>query len=633
VPYVRGTFRVILKSDVRAGTAQVEAGISDEFYYGRAEIKINIVELGFIEFEKVEPRTIGTQGSGKEVATVSVKVRDTNNEPFPQGTRVHFSLTNPIGGASITTSEAVTNDQGIASTQVKSGRLVGAVTVKAQVTFNAPPSANCPASCSTDEHCNQCGYKCHLGVCKKILEAISPSIAIVGGRPSYRGLTFYCGDRNIGALHGRIGSNIVSSINTECTVILADRFSNKVGVSTQVLFMAEGGAIDASSATKDFLGGGGGGATGDVGVAKASIRSQNPEPADVPPMSVENVNNCQDSQCTQPKPGGFWIPYNCTNKLTDKLLYVEPWYTDEFGRVRNPRDGLITVIAYTNGEEQFTDLNNNGIYDEGEPFVDLGEPFIDINDNGKWDAWLPGYPNGEPFIDMPCTAEQVTKKLNGCTQVGVGNGKWDGPNGKWDADTLIWKKTWILWTGCATMMGNRTINGAVDLRSCTHIPFQSGIYMAPGLLSPTPANLNQFTQSGTFVVDPAKPATVKLLWHDENLNPVIPSATGSYTADGVKMTQSPSTNDLNRNTTGFSFEAHTRLLSPQGSIFQEELEIIPTSFWGVNPGRLFSHLLFLEDSDGKKADDPANADVKIQLQIGTPPIGCTVSATIMGLSY
>ncbi len=54
--------------------------------------------------------------------------------------------------------------------------------------------------------------------------------------------------------------------------------------------------------------------------------------------------------------------------------------------------------------EQFTDVNDNGIWDKAEPFIDTNkdgvynptaprpEPFFDLNDNGVWD-------DAEPFID------------------------------------------------------------------------------------------------------------------------------------------------------------------------------------------------------------------------------------------
>lgn len=100
----------------------------------------------------------------------------------------------------------------------------------------------------------------------------------------------------------------------------------------------------------------------------------------------------------------------------------EPSVTDETGLIRNPRDGLVTLVAYASGEESYTDANGNGKYDEGEPFEDIGEPFADFNDNGSWDS-------GEPFVDVD------------------GNKKYDGPNGRWDGTTKIWKAFKVLWTG------------------------------------------------------------------------------------------------------------------------------------------------------------------------------------------
>ncbi len=51
------------------------------------------------------------------------------------------------------------------------------------------------------------------------------------------------------------------------------------------------------------------------------------------------------------------------------------------------------ILAYTVGEESFTDLNDNGLYDAGESFTDMPEPFFDLNDNGSRDAGT------EEFVD------------------------------------------------------------------------------------------------------------------------------------------------------------------------------------------------------------------------------------------
>jgi len=61
-----------------------------------------------------------------------------------------------------------------------------------------------------------------------------------------------------------------------------------------------------------------------------------------------------------------------------------------------PGDDLrVTIVAYTIGEESFTDTNGNGIFDDadGSTFVDLEEPYVDSNENGMYDF-------GEDIIDV-----------------------------------------------------------------------------------------------------------------------------------------------------------------------------------------------------------------------------------------
>lgn len=61
-----------------------------------------------------------------------------------------------------------------------------------------------------------------------------------------------------------------------------------------------------------------------------------------------------------------------------------------------PGDDLrVTITAYTIGEEEFTDTNGNGIYDDndGVTFVDLEEPYVDANESTSYDI-------GEEIIDV-----------------------------------------------------------------------------------------------------------------------------------------------------------------------------------------------------------------------------------------
>ena len=116
--------------------------------------------------------------------------------------------------------------------------------------------------------------------------------------------------------------------------------------------------------------------------------------------------------------GGASIPQDVQ---PDPAL-AEPSYADANGKVRNPRDGLVTLVAVIDGEEGFTDTNGNGVYDQGEPFEDAAEPFVDVDDNDRWDV-------GEQFIDTNA------------------NGQWDAANGVWDPQAKISAIYKILWTG------------------------------------------------------------------------------------------------------------------------------------------------------------------------------------------
>lgn len=52
-------------------------------------------------------------------------------------------------------------------------------------------------------------------------------------------------------------------------------------------------------------------------------------------------------------------------------------------------DGDTTIVAYTTGEEAFSDNNGNNLFDDGDTFSntdDLEEPFVDFNDNGSFDS-------------------------------------------------------------------------------------------------------------------------------------------------------------------------------------------------------------------------------------------------------
>ncbi len=64
-----------------------------------------------------------------------------------------------------------------------------------------------------------------------------------------------------------------------------------------------------------------------------------------------------------------------------------------------PTDGRVTILAYAEGQESFTDLNSDGLFnqydsdldgtpDTLEPFTDMPEAWLDINENGTYDLGL-----------------------------------------------------------------------------------------------------------------------------------------------------------------------------------------------------------------------------------------------------
>ena len=51
-----------------------------------------------------------------------------------------------------------------------------------------------------------------------------------------------------------------------------------------------------------------------------------------------------------------------------------------------PLDGLVRIIAWMHGDEAYKDLNANGAYDTGEPFIDSGRIFRDDDDSGAYES-------------------------------------------------------------------------------------------------------------------------------------------------------------------------------------------------------------------------------------------------------
>ncbi|MDP2276097.1 MAG: hypothetical protein Q8N23_15365 [Archangium sp.] len=224
------------------------------------------------------------------------------------------------------------------------------------------------------------------------ISATSPTIGVRGAKPSSKGFSFQCPRVNLPAYRSPSPPLL---LNATCSIVLVDRNNNPVGAGTTVQFLSEAGNIQNSAPTTPYvppLGPNEG-----RGTVSFDTSGQFPA-ADVPPLTA--------------LPGQFPFARAAETQTVDGFL------------TRNPRDGLVTLVAYTDGEEWFSDSNSNGIRDGVEQFIDQGEPLVDVNDDDIWNV-------GENYIDVD------------------GNGAWTGPNGVWDASTKIWTKTYLLYTDYA----------------------------------------------------------------------------------------------------------------------------------------------------------------------------------------
>ena len=346
---------------------------------------ITMPRLGSFQLPTRPMQVMGAKGSAwNEMGWLQIQVLDDAGDAYPDGLDVTF-VHHPLGGSTlavplatvagctapsciahvgVVSSGGAASDSGLASTAIYSGTVAGTLAVTATATA--------------------------AGV---TLSAPLPTATVIGAKASGDDFSVVCGPRNLPALAETDCSISLVDAPFTCEALLKDRFGNVLGTETQVMFVAEAGSIGHIATTPAYDPAAGGASQMGLGAA------------------VQGVNTL-----------GAGLPFDVAPDA------AEPSVVDAFGidgcgpRTRNPRDGVVTIIAIADGEEAFFDANGNGGYDAGEPFVDQGEPYVDQNDNGAYDA-------GEWFLDVD------------------GDRAYTTPNGAWDAATKIWTQTVVVYTG------------------------------------------------------------------------------------------------------------------------------------------------------------------------------------------
>ncbi len=304
---------------------------------------------------------MGIKNSGfNESAQVTFRFADSANNPI-QNAAVTFTIMNPPAGTMISPT-TTTNMMGLATANVTSGLNIGVFTVRAETVAGGMTIA-----------------------------ANSPDIGIRGAKTANEGFRLSCTTVNIPAHVAPAPPRVEADT---CLVVLVDRYNNPVGTGTSVNFKSEAGTIPNNIATKAYDP-----ATSNVDEGRATVTFSTA--GTYPPVDVP--------------------PYPAAAGQFPRARVLEP--SRMIGALTlNPRDSLVTVIAYLRGEEKFFDDNANGTRDTAERFIDQPEAFVDANDNGTWDV-------GETYIDDA-----------------PANGRWDNRNGTWDADTTIWTETRLLYS-------------------------------------------------------------------------------------------------------------------------------------------------------------------------------------------
>jgi len=340
---------------------------------GGKETKIEFSTIGFIGGADGTQKPDATEvpADGKSFIEITAKLTSASGEVWP-GTPVDFVTSNGSFDETKTTlKKSVITDGDMAKVRLYSSRKSGSATV--QATFDDSMDG------------------------EKLTKAITLKFGNLssGQKLSACHFELICTAKNLGAYTDH-------NIATECFIKSLNRKLEHVDVP-DVKFEAEVGRMITIE--------------GDTPLTNRYFYIADPakKPLDVDPLPRGSINNCGDCEADPTAPS----VERCRCGLDNEIV--------------NPRDSLVTIIAYANGEECFEDTNRNEEFDIGEIVVGtfLGEPFIDENDNGKRDENLLNGTHKEPYVDS----------------FGGANNKYDDEDGTWNDDITVWTQTKILLTG------------------------------------------------------------------------------------------------------------------------------------------------------------------------------------------
>lgn len=388
-----GTATFTFTSSASVGVATITASLVDAPTI-RQSATITMPRLGSFQLGTnpgpLQHPVMGARGSAwNEAGWIQVQVLDDVGDPYPDGLAVRFEH-RPLGGSALL-------DPAAATASCPAATCVAHVSATTSGTAAADSAGLASASLASGTLAGTLAVTASASAAGVSIAADLPAPTVIGAKASGANFSVVCSPRNLPALAETDCAISLVDAPFSCEALVKDRFSNVLGTATQVVFVAEASAVGLATATPAY--------DGTVNSAQAGLG-----------VAVQSFSTL-----------GAGLPFDVAP------VAGEPSVVDAIGldgcgpRTRNPRDGVVTVIAIADGEEAFFDANGNGTFDAGEPFVDLGEPFVDEDDDGQHDA-------GEWFLDVD------------------GDHAYTPANGTWDASTKLWTQTVVVFTGQATTL-------------------------------------------------------------------------------------------------------------------------------------------------------------------------------------
>lgn len=379
VTSVGGIARATYRANGCVGNDTVTATVitGGDSVTGSVVIPVSAANIGALEFVSASTDYLALKGTGGanrvETATISFRLKDENGANAP-GRTINFTLSTEVGGLSLEPLSALTNNDGIVQTVIRSGTVPTPVRVIA--TFNDGT---------------------------QVIQAPSDNLNVSTGVADQNSFSLATESLNVRGL-GFDGTEV------PVTVFLADHFNNPVPDGTAVSFVTEGGAIEPSCLTEN-------------GRCSVNWRSQNPRPYTGGEYRNSIFEKCQDNKpcprgivnVTSETPLQLAIDYPLGGRSTIMAYAIgEESFSDRNGNGRF--DAVDFVPAFDIGEA-FVDHNENSIYD-GVACSDASDPCEPLNsDGGEFEEFIDfnsdGVRNGPNglYNGLLCSEEQAAASV------------------------------------------------------------------------------------------------------------------------------------------------------------------------------------------------------------------------------